>query len=94
MRQKKERRAPGHSLDTPWGTSVLTGNIAEKKIGQTNKETNDSSISPRVAYFLHQLIFLVDLNRKTTAVLSLWPHPLDEECQTNFDPTNHPVNGI
>lgn len=27
--QKKDLRAPGHSLDTPWGTSVFTGNIAE-----------------------------------------------------------------
>lgn len=26
--QKKDLRAPGHNLDTPWGTSVFTGNIA------------------------------------------------------------------
>jgi hypothetical protein len=32
MRQKNERRAPGQSLDRPWGTSVFTGNIAVKKL--------------------------------------------------------------
>lgn len=29
IRQKKDLRAPGQSRDTPWGTSVFTGNIAE-----------------------------------------------------------------
>lgn len=35
--QKKERRAPGHSRDTPCGMSVFTGSIAEK--AERNRET-------------------------------------------------------
>lgn len=34
IRQKKERRAPGHNLDRPWGTSVFTGNIATDNINK------------------------------------------------------------
>lgn len=35
--QKKDRRAPGHNLVAPCGTSVLTGSIAKvKKIGIIN----------------------------------------------------------
>lgn len=29
IRQKKDLRAPGQSRDTPWGTSVFTGNMAK-----------------------------------------------------------------
>lgn len=59
IRQKKDLRAPGQSRETPWGTSVFTGNIAETI---TQRSIYNYFVPPSVFFyhlFIAYLFFII-----------------------------------